>query len=389
MGSSGHLQMRTNHLTQRSFGCQNNIIVSLSDVSGFGAQLIKHARNRDRRLTGHQLAKRGNPHRLGSRAKPRALPITSASSLASKLGESLQKVDKELEGDGEDAEGNALRDVEGLKAEGLLRGFGAASQVPKRQYTLQDLRLHNIDPERLLSPEDRALKTLRDLSQGALAAGFAVAYFGLHWDGSRLLGGAVAILFALSLDQIGNNGGFEALLVDSLRRAVQPQYAKRVALHEAGHFLIAYLVGILPRRYTLSTLDAFRRYRQLNVQAGTQFCDAGFQREVANGSLSSNSLDRFTCLALAGVAAEFVEYGQAEGGMNDVIQLDNLLRTLRFSQKKADDEVRWALLNVVTVLRRHSTTHRQLAEAMSEGKTVGECILVIENSLSKVSSDDI
>ncbi len=70
---------------------------------------------------------------------------------------------------------------------------------------------------------------------------------------------AVGILFALTVDQIANGGGFEALAMDSLRRAVQPQYAQRVALHEAGHFLIAYLVGILPRRYTLSSLDAFRR----------------------------------------------------------------------------------------------------------------------------------
>lgn len=52
------------------------------------------------------------------------------------------------------------------------------------------------------------------------------------------------------------------------------------------------------------------RYSALNVQAGTQFCDAAFQREVAKGSLSSNSLDRFTCVALAGVAAEYVAYGQ-------------------------------------------------------------------------------
>lgn len=54
------------------------------------------------------------------------------------------------------------------------------------------------------------------------------------------------------------------------------------------------------------------RYGALNVQAGTQFCDAAFQREVAKGGLSSASLDRFTCVALAGVAAEYVDYGQVQ-----------------------------------------------------------------------------
>lgn len=95
--------------------------------------------------------------------------------------------------------------------------------------------------------------------QGALAGGFAVAYFGLHWDGGQLLAAAVAVLFLLSVDQVANGGGFEALAVDVARRAVQQEYGRRVALHEAGHFLIAYLVGILPRRYTLSSLDAFRK----------------------------------------------------------------------------------------------------------------------------------
>ena len=38
------------------------------------------------------------------------------------------------------------------------------------------------------------------------------------------------------------------------------------------------------------------------MQAGTLFCDSAFQREVATGTLSSTSLDRYTCVALAGVA---------------------------------------------------------------------------------------
>lgn len=71
------------------------------------------------------------------------------------------------------------------------------------------------------------------------------------------------------------------------------------------------------------------RYGALNVQAGTQFCDADFQKEVATGKVTSGSLDRFCCIALAGVATEYVLYGQAEGGLNDVQQLDSLLKALQ------------------------------------------------------------
>ena len=185
----------------------------------------------------------------------------------------------------------------------------------------------------------------------------------------------------LTCMQVANAGGLEALLVDSAGRALSSSYTRRVALHEAGHFLIAYFMGLLPHAYTLSSWDAFRRRRLLNVQAGTQFCDAAFQAEVASGKLTSSSLDTYTCVALAGVATEWLRFGQAEGGVGDVAQLDALLAALKFSQAKADSQVRWAVLNVVTLLRRHQEVHDALAAAMLGGRSVAECIAVIEQGL--------
>ena len=60
--------------------------------------------------------------------------------------------------------------------------------------------------------------------------------------------------------QVGNNGGIEGLVVDTAGRYISSTYARRISLHEAGHFLIAYLIGLLPKAYTLSTLDAVQRY---------------------------------------------------------------------------------------------------------------------------------
>eukprot|EP00889_Picochlorum_renovo_P008313 jgi/Picre1/35343/NNA_002805.t1 len=143
---------------------------------------------------------------------------------------------------------------------------------------------------------------------------------------------------------------------------------------------VAMRVGLLPKGYTLSSWEAFMENRRLNFQAGTTFCDSEFQEEIAQGKLSSSSLDVYACVALAGVATEWLRYGRAEGGLSDIMQLDNLMRALGFTQAKADDQVRWAVLNVVTLLRRHEKVQDKLANAMMRNASISECIRVIEDN---------
>lgn len=67
------------------------------------------------------------------------------------------------------------------------------------------------------------------------------------------------------------------------------------------------------------------------------------------------------------------------------LQLDLLLKGLGFTQKKADSQVRWAVLNTVLILRRYESARAKLADAMSSAKSVGSCIDIIENNVD--SSD--
>lgn len=67
-------------------------------------------------------------------------------------------------------------------------------------------------------------------------------------------------------------------------------------------------------------------------------------------------------------------------------QLDRLLKGLGFTQKKANSQVRWAVLNTVLILRRHEQTCTKLAEAMARGRSVGFCIDTIEKT---IGDDDI
>jgi hypothetical protein len=56
---------------------------------------------------------------------------------------------------------------------------------------------------------------------------------------------------------------------------------------------------------------------------------------------------------------------------------------LQFTQKKADAQVRWAVLNVAAILRRHAALQDKLAAAMDSGASVGACIELLEGELTR------
>ncbi|GAB2269112.1 hypothetical protein Dimus_004041 [Dionaea muscipula] len=84
----------------------------------------------------------------------------------------------------------------------------------------------------------------------------------------------------MSVLDITFNGGIGGLVLDTIGHFISRKYHNRVIKQEADHFLIAYLLGILPRGYTLSSLDALQKEGSLNVQAGTSFVDSEFVEEV-------------------------------------------------------------------------------------------------------------
>jgi hypothetical protein len=60
---------------------------------------------------------------------------------------------------------------------------------------------------------------------------------------------------------------------------------------------------------------------------------------------------------------------------------------VQFQQAKADGEVRWAVLNTVSMLRRHAAAHDRLAAAMEAGKPIADCIALLEDEVAHC--DDI
>ncbi|RZC89768.1 hypothetical protein C5167_035761 [Papaver somniferum] len=296
----------------------------------------------------------------------------------------LEQVDEELMKGDERAALNLVKDLQSKP--GGLCCFGTARQIPPRLYTLDELKLNGIDASKVLSPDDRTLGSIERYLQAAAVLGgiSAWAVFGLTQE--QTLFAVIGLFYFATLDSIALKGGFSSLMLDMIGHAVSQKYRNRVLQHEAGHFLIAYVLGILPKGYTLTSLEALRKEGSLNVQAGTAFVDTEFREEVDSGKLTPKMLDRFSCIALAGVATEYLLFGYSEGGLSDIYQLDSLLKSLGFTQNKADSQVRWALLNTILILRRHERVRLELAEAMSSRKSVGYCIDTIENV---INVDDI
>lgn len=285
------------------------------------------------------------------------------------------------------AEKRAVDALNLLKSEGHFPAFGGVRQIPKADYSLADLRLNKIEPLQLLSPTDSTLTGVRQTLTTVSAIATFGAAFAFHLGVGDFLRAVFGLVTFKTVDQVLNGGGAEALLLDTCGRTISPEYRERVANHEAGHFLCAYLLGILPKGYTLSSWEALQKYGALNVQAGCLFCDEAMQMEIASGKITSRSVDRFSCVALAGVAVEYLKFDQAEGGLSDVQQLDNFMQGLGFSQKKADGQVRWAVLNTISLLREFDAAHTQLVAAMSKGASVGECIVTIEESIARMEYD--
>ena len=99
-------------------------------------------------------------------------------------------------------EDKAISLVTSARDAGLFVGFGRGLQIPKAIYSIQELRLNKIEPEKLLSPEDKSLNAVRNVTQGAALAGFAAFAYANHFDMGRLLTLVASGLFVLTADQV-------------------------------------------------------------------------------------------------------------------------------------------------------------------------------------------
>lgn len=187
----------------------------------------------------------------------------------------------------------------------------------------------------------------------------------------------IAVGGVLLLDQVVLKG----VLFEGGYRSLFPKYEEKVVKHEAGHFLAAYLYGLAVRGYVLSAAEAFKE--GIPGQAGTLFEDGEMYEGLKQGKVGGSVVDRFSIVSMAGIAAEAVYYGEAEGGDSDMQSLLTLLTGLQppWSAGEVRTQARWAVLEAVLLIRGYERAFEALCVAMRERKSLGECVLCIEDNI--------
>lgn len=262
----------------------------------------------------------------------------------------------------------------------------------------------------------------------------------------------------------------------TIQRAVFPSYRKRMIQHEAGHFLVGHLLGWPVKSYTVGNAvkNAVEFYPLSDADAGKDRAEAlGFNvkrneeeapiqpqeveekpyfsrdgrgsdivdRSVFRDETSTKyalptkddpktswpfrgfddaTLDKLAVISVAGACAEILAYGNAEGGVADLVQLrqiygaaasatnkktegkqnplgafsdDATERRLRrgdniqnkdkssgsgMDEREMDNRTKFALGFAMVLLRSNLGALDSLAEIMERGGSVSDCIIAIE-----------
>lgn len=199
------------------------------------------------------------------------------------------------------------------------------------------------------------------LSAGAAVAGITVLAvvgppLGLSpWLIALAAGGGLA---ALSLDaaQFGGLGGH--LLAEALPAGIGAARLRRIAIHEAGHVLVA-ADNDLPVKQVLVGSHACLR-AGLSANGSTQL------EPPAQVKLSLEDLRRWSRVLQAGMLAEQLVYGGSRGGADDRTLLGRLWGVSGYDVATAQQEQRRARREVEQWLRQHRSELDQKAEALLE-----------------------
>ena len=211
----------------------------------------------------------------------------------------------------------------------------------------------------------------------------------------------IAAIFAL--DRFVAKGVGGNLLIDVVS-GQSSEYRQRIIHHEAGHFLVAHLLGIPVQSYTLSAWESIRagfpglggvvvdiaaiaatlEANQSDPQSDS--AEAQGKSEPAKSEapgLPLRQLNQYCIVWMAGIAAENQTYGSAQGGQDDEFRLKQLWQQIPPDARATanpETQTRWALLQAKTLIEDHPYAYEALVDSMTQRDSVQDCIAQIESN---------
>jgi hypothetical protein len=186
------------------------------------------------------------------------------------------------------------------------------------------------------------------------------------------------LLGLATLDSFQWQGQGGTILLDLLAGSSK-QRRDRILHHEAGHFLAAHLLGIPVTGYALNAWEAFRQGQ--SAQGGVRFEDEKLASQLQNGTISAQLLDQYCIVWMAGIVAENLVYGSAEGGAEDRSKISAIFTQLRRPSAEIKLKQNWGLLQAKTLIESHKSAYEALVQAMEKRATVAECCGIIQQNL--------
>ncbi len=179
-----------------------------------------------------------------------------------------------------------------------------------------------------------------------------------------------AILGVATFDSWNFEGRGGNLLLDWIG-GFSEEYRERILHHEAGHFLVAYILGVPVTGYTLSAWEAFQQKQK--GFAGVTFDDVELFSQFEQGMITTRILERYYTIWMAGIAAENLVYNDASGGADDKSKLMEVLKSLGCSESTRNQKQRFSVIQAKTLLENNWSAYEALVETMRERATVEEC----------------
>jgi hypothetical protein len=180
----------------------------------------------------------------------------------------------------------------------------------------------------------------------------------------------IGFLGIATLDNFSFQGKGGTIVLDWLAR-LSPTYKERIIHHEAGHFLVAQLLGINVNGYTLSAWEAWRNGQP--GQGGVILEDEEIAKQLERGKIGVSMVERYCNIWMAGIAAEMLVFKSAEGGGDDKARLNQFLTALGFEEGIFAQKQRFHLLQAKNLIQENWDSYQNLVDAMRKGVDVEEC----------------